>query len=164
MPTLELEERTERAVRAGKRLREMRIARGWTAMDIEKKTNRLFGKEGEINETQNGRIENGNIKRPSFEDAMKLARVYEITPQEMAVIFGLWPESAEEAKRPKELTAAELMANTLENEADRAYFLAQLGFVVANQRALIRMRERGLLPPPMSQSDWGKYRSSEEEE
>ena len=155
MPTMGAD-RDDRVKRAGKRLREMRTDRGWTAMDIEKKSG------GEINETQNGRIENGNIKRPSFEDAMKLARVYEITPMEMAQIFGLWPEDAVDKRKPREFTAAELMYNTLDDEKDKAEFLMWIGFQVANMRAMLRMRKTALNKPPESQSDWGKYRSSEE--
>jgi transcriptional regulator with XRE-family HTH domain len=161
MPTMEMD-RAEQAMKAGKRLREMRTSRGWTALDIEKKTRAAFGAGREINETQNGRIERGAIERISFEDAMKLARVYEITPQEMAQIFGLWPENAADKHKPRELTAAELMYNTLEDEGDRAMFLTRIGFEVANQRALLRMRAKGLGKTPQSQSEWGKYRSSEE--
>ena len=162
MPT-DAVDRNEQAIRAGKRIREMRAQRGWTAKDIERKSAQLFpGRE--INETQNGRIENGGMQRISFEDAMKLARVYEITPEEMAQLFGLWPESVADRKKPKELTAAELMYNTLEDEDDKQMFLTRIGFEVANQRALLRMRERGLVRAPKTQAEWGKYRSTEEEE
>lgn len=166
MPTMTMD-RHEQALLAGKRLREMRAARGWTAMDIEKKTReftlREYGEDRAISETQNGRIENGSMQRVSFEDAMKLARVYEITPQEMAVIFGWWPEGVGEKNKPKEFTAAEVMYNTLEDEGDKAEFLMWIGFQVANMRSLLRMRKRGLGTTPTNQKEWGSYRSVEED-
>ena len=161
MPTMTMT-REERARSGGAKLRQMRTQRGWTLADVEKESMRRFGEDYILRETQLSRIEKGSIEKTPFEDAMKIAAIYGLTPTEMAVLFDLWPDTGGDEKRPKEIKQVELLLDTLDEE-ERGRLLWSIAFVASQARAADRIKKRTGAKTPESQSDWGKYRSVEED-
>lgn len=68
----------------GHKLRELRQARQWTQRDVERET------KGAVPSQQVSRIENGAVADPSMKDLVALGRIYGLTPNEVAELYGYW--------------------------------------------------------------------------
>ena len=68
----------------GHKLRELRQARQWTQRDVERET------KGAVPSQQVSRIENGAVADPSMKDLVALGRIYGLTPNDVAELYGYW--------------------------------------------------------------------------
>lgn len=85
-------EKRNAAFSGGRRMYDLRKANKWEQSYIEQWTREHFGDEGVLTVPQVSKLENGAIKRIGFADAVRWGQVFDLTPNEMATIFGLWHE------------------------------------------------------------------------
>lgn len=80
-----LDEEERRAVRqAGAKLRRLREIHHLDQRDVYARTH------GKLINQQLSRLERGVVERPSMRDLCLLAEVYDLTPNDMAELFGYW--------------------------------------------------------------------------
>lgn len=130
------------AVEAGRRLRQIREDKKMVLRDVEAATLRRFGEQGAIRMAQLSRIEKGFFDRISLDDAFHLADIYDLSPEYVGSLYGLWREqNAPEESRPTQLVEAEQVLKTLP-EGERDEFLNWIEFATMQARAKARTRER----------------------
>jgi transcriptional regulator with XRE-family HTH domain len=101
---------TERewVLHGGAGLRQYRTLAGSpTTLEVAKRTG------GKVSKQQIGHLENGDRDRPSMRDLVLLGKVYGVTPNELAILFGYWQGPEEDAPEDSRITLAKHIANTL---------------------------------------------------
>lgn len=98
-------------VRAGgRRLLQYREAQKLTQRDVERKTVERYGQENALISQQVSRIEDGKIEKPPMRDLVLLGDLYDLTPNDVAEMYGYWTprERGRKRQNPRLTHALEL--------------------------------------------------------
>jgi hypothetical protein len=110
-----------------------------TQEEVAAATARRYGPDGRIPLAQVSRIEKGQFDRVSLDDAVHLGLLYDLNPNEVATMYGLYNEQSG-VKDPLQVQEIRNLALTLPEE-DRRVLLQDLELAILRQR--MKRRERG---------------------